>query len=163
VRTAPSYMLCSPLSISDVRLNLTTHGVSNFIRRLELYFTLVTSLDVHAGSERVNAANEASSTSCLAPSLAFTDPWPYFHIITMEILLLLYLFWKCPDNFSIWLHGLQHFRLSMHRDTKSPKARMKHLTWHDTVCPSATPGSDERSLDKDASDWRTLGSNQPQR
>jgi len=61
------------------------------------------------------------------------------------------------------LHGLQHFRLSMHRDTKSPKARMKHLTWHDTVCPSATPGSDERSLDKDASDWRTLGSNQPQR
>jgi len=90
-------------------------------------------------------------------------PMTYFHIITMEILLLLYLFWKCPDNFSIWLHGLQHFRLSMHRDTKSPKARMKHLTWHDTVCPSATPGSDERSLDKDASDWRTLGSNQPQR
>ena len=94
-----------------------------------------------------------------------TDPWPTFTLSRWKYCccFIYCFFWKCPDNFSIWLHGLQHFRLSMHRDTKSPKARMKHLTWHDTVCPSATPGSDERSLDKDASDWRTLGSNQPQR
>jgi hypothetical protein len=80
----------------------------------------------------------------------------YFHIITMEILLLLYLlffFGKCPDNYmTTWPAGSVCTEIPS-QDEASQVASYS-LSFSNTR---------ERSLDKDASDWRTLGSNQPQR